>query len=78
MTRIEGALAEKKLSAQMLLQVHDELIFLRLDQPLLIQAFADLSRRSEVTQGSNTDNRSIMTVEQGSQTGRETRVAGTR
>jgi len=27
MTRIEGALAEKKLSAQMLLQVHDELIF---------------------------------------------------
>ena len=27
MTRVEGALAEKKLSAQMLLQVHDELIF---------------------------------------------------
>jgi DNA polymerase-1 len=27
MTRMEGALAEKKLSAQMLLQVHDELIF---------------------------------------------------
>jgi len=27
MTRMEDALAEKKLSAQMLLQVHDELIF---------------------------------------------------
>ncbi|MDU6244451.1 MAG: DNA polymerase, partial [Bradyrhizobium sp.] len=27
MTRVEDALAEKKLSAQMLLQVHDELIF---------------------------------------------------
>ena len=27
MIRMEGALAEKKLSAQMLLQVHDELIF---------------------------------------------------
>ena len=27
MTRMEEALAEKKLSAQMLLQVHDELIF---------------------------------------------------
>src|SRR4051812_40309036 len=27
MTRVEGALAEKRLSAQMLLQVHDELIF---------------------------------------------------
>jgi DNA polymerase-1 len=27
MTRVEDTLAEKKLSAQMLLQVHDELIF---------------------------------------------------